>query len=165
MQGFQRLRRASTGPHGWGGAGNPWWGAPKFCGICAKIACAPPPSGETLSCLYVSIWAYISRYIVGGPIKGTGGGPIKGTGGSRVKFLVWTYVVGLVMGGQELFTELKNLAVLLRYGSSKLAPTRAISGIWPYLYRDFAKNRVWKHLFFLTPPPVLDLETQFSGYD
>ena len=58
---------------------------------------------------------------------------VKGTGGgSWVKFLIQTYVVALDMGGQELFTELKNLAVLPRYGSSKLAPTRAISRA----YRD-----------------------------
>ena len=43
--------------------------------------------------------------------------------------MVKTYVVALVMGNQELFTELKNFILLLRYGSSKLATTRAISGI------------------------------------
>ena len=67
-------------------------------------------------------------------IKGTGRGP-----GSNFWYEPsYAYVVALVMGGQELSTELKNHAVLPRYGSSKLAPTRAISGIWPYLYRDFA---------------------------
>ena len=46
---------------------------------------------------------------------------IKGAGGgSKVKFLRWTYVVALVMGSQELFTESKNLFPLLRYGLSKL---------------------------------------------
>ena len=74
----------------------------------------------------------------------------------------YAYVVALDMGDQELFTELKNLAVLPRYGSSKLAPTRAISGICIGI---LPKIGFKKDLFFLTPPPVLDLETQFSGYD
>ncbi len=43
--------------------------------------------------------------------------------------MVKTYVVALVMGNQELFTELKNFMLLLRYGSSKLATTRGFSGI------------------------------------
>ena len=63
---------------------------------------------------------------------------VKGTGwggrGSWVKFLIW--------GGQELFKELENFSVFPRYGSSKLAPMRTISGIWPYLCGDFAQNRV-----------------------
>ena len=33
----------------------------------------------------------------------------------------------LVMGGQELFMESKNLDLLPRYDLSKMAPTRAIS--------------------------------------
>ena len=69
--------------------------------------------------------------IMAGNIKGTGGG-------SKVKILRWTYVVALVMGSQELFTESKNFALVLRYDSSKLATTRAISRIWLYLYREFA---------------------------
>ena len=61
------------------------------------------------------------------------------------------------MEGQGLLTELKNLAVLPGYGSSKLAPYDRIRiGILPKIRLN--------ELFFLTPP-VLDLETQFSGYE
>ena len=50
----------------------------------------------------------------------------------------WTYVVALVMGGQELFTESKNLFIVLRYNSSKLATTRTILWTQLYLYKEFA---------------------------
>ena len=52
------------------------------------------------------------------------------------------------MGGQELFTELKNLAVLPRYGSSKLAPTRAISRAYRDCIGILPKIGFEKDMFF-----------------
>ena len=68
------------------------------------------------------------------------------------------------MGDQELFTELKNIALVQSYGSSKLATTRAFSRNSPYLYRKIqAKNRVLK-LLFLSSFPFFGPETPLSGY-
>ena len=56
-------------------------------------------------------------------------------GGPEVIFIVLTYFVAPVMGDQELFTKLKNIALVQSYGSSKLATTRTFSRNSPYLYR------------------------------
>ena len=61
---------------------------------------------------------------------------IKGTGGSKVNFFVLTYFVALVMWGQELFTESKNLYSLPRYEVSKLGRSDPFSRIFINLYRE-----------------------------
>ena len=84
--------------------------------------------------------------------------------------MVKTYVVALVMGNQELFTELKNFILLLRYGSSKLATTRAISVICmgkspnlvPQFYSVITFSRHW--VVHWTPYMVL-LEDMRTIYE
>ena len=57
----------------------------------------------------------------------------KGTGGgSRVIFLVLKYVKIWDSGSQELFTEAKNLALVLRTDSSKLGPRRTFFLHFPF---------------------------------
>ena len=70
------------------------------------------------------------------------------------------------MGSQELFTESKNIFLVLRYDSSKLATTRAqFCEFGCICIGNLPKIGLKKDLFFLTPLPVLDLESWFSGYD
>ena len=92
------------------------------------------------------------------------GVPLRGQGGSHFKnlfFFVLVYLIALNMGSQELFTELKKLALLLSYDLSKLGPTRRFLG--------FCIGKSWifvieNYLFFLSTFCVLMLETQFFGY-
>ena len=89
---------------------------------------------------------------------------LRGQGGSHFKnlfFFVLVYLIALNMGSQELFTELKKLALLLSYDLSKLGPTRRFLG--------FCIGKSWifvieNYLFFLSTFCVLMLETQFFGY-
>ena len=90
---------------------------------------------------------------------------VHGTGGSwfrKLFFLFFSYVIVLNMGGSELFTESKNLFLLLRYVASKLAPTRTFSG---FCMGKSPKILSENNTLFETSPPVLNLEGCFFGYD
>ena len=57
---------------------------------------------------------------------------LRGDGGSRSKsqiFFIWIYFKVWIMGDLELLTESKNIKLLPSTDASKLAPTRAFSGI------------------------------------
>ena len=66
---------------------------------------------------------------------------LRGQGGSRVIFLVFEYLKIWDSGSQELFTESKYLALVLRTDSSKLGPTRAFFNIFPFLYRKIGLKK------------------------
>ena len=95
-------------------------GRQNFAECARKSPC--PPSGETLSYLYVSIWAYISRYIVGGPIKGTGGGPIKGTGGVQGQIFGMNLCCRPGYGGPGTFYGIEKSCCLAEIWLVKVGP-------------------------------------------
>ena len=67
-------------------------------------------------------------------------------------------------GSQELFTESKYLALVLRTDSSKLGPTRAFFNIFPFLYRKIGLKKETFLTNLLSTFCMLMLETQFFGY-
>ena len=89
---------------------------------------------------------------------------LRGQGGSRVIFLVFEYLKIWDSGSQELFTESKYLALVLRTDSSKLGPTRAFFNIFPFLYRKIGLKKETFLTNLLSTFCVLMLETQFFGY-
>ena len=80
-------------------------------------------------------------------------------GGSRVIFLVFEYLKIWDSGSQELFTESKYLALVLRTG-----PTRAFFNIFPFLYRKIGLKKETFLTNLLSTFCMLMLETQFFGY-
>ena len=115
-----------------------------------------------MRCWHVCTYMYLADQIFWSSLER---GPFKGTGGGshfkNLFFFVLVYLIALNMGSQELFTELKKLALLLSYDLSKLGPTRRFLG--------FCIGKSWifvieNYLFFLSTFCVLMLETQFFGY-
>ena len=88
----------------------------------------------------------------------------QGGGGPGLFFLVFEYLKIWDSGSQELFTESKYLALVLRTDSSKLGPTRAFFNIFPFLYRKIGLKKETFLTNLLSTFCMLMLETQFFGY-
>ena len=71
--------------------------------------------------------------------------------------------MNLCYGGSGTFYGIEKSCRLTKIWLAKVVPSCTILGIWPLgiLPKIGFKNTC----FFLTPPPVLDLETHFYGYD